>query len=191
MLDGVASILGALRNVPGIGGKIGNAADAVAGQARTIREGAAASANASVTQLGPIFDQIKGRMMEEMANVVSAAKEGFAQGASIFDTAAMSGELDAMMGKVMDRVQSVSEKSLAEAPVKQVNAIGEELLNNTGKDKVSHLQRIGGGGLAGAADPARIEQKRTNSLLGDVRGLLRDIRGKVGPTNQPQEAVFA
>lgn len=191
MLDGVASILGALRNVPGIGGKIGNAANAVAGQARTMREGAAASAETSATQLGPIFEQIKGRMMEEMANVVSAAKEGFGQGASVFETAAMSGELDAMMGKVMDRVQSVSEKSLAEAPVKQVNAIGEELLNNTGKDKVSHLQRIGGGGLAGAADPARIEQKRTNSLLGDVRGLLRDIRGKVGPTNQPQEAVFA
>jgi len=191
MLDGVASILGALRNVPGIGGKIGSAADAVAGQARTMREGAAASAETSATQLGPIFDQIKGRMMEEMANVVSAAKEGFGQGASVFDTDAMSGELDALMGKVMERVQTVSEKSLAEAPVQQVNAVGDQLLQSTGKDKVSHLQRIGGGGLAGAVDPARLEQKRTNSLLGDVRGLLRDIRGKIGPSPQPAGAVFS
>ena len=187
MLDGVASILGALRNVPGIGGKIGTAADAVAGQAQAMRENAAASADASAGQLAPIFEQIKGRMMEEMANVVNAAKEGFGQGMSVFDTGAMNAELEGMMAKVMDKVQTVSEKSLAEAPAKQVNAIGEELLNKSDKEKVSHLQRIGGGGLAGAADPARIEQKRTNSLLGDVRGLLRDIRTKIN-SNPPSTA---
>ena len=187
MLDGVASILGALRNVPGIGGKIGAAADAVGAQAQSMRKGAAANADASGAQLGPIFEQIRTRMTEEMANVVNAAKDGFGQGMSVFDTGAMNTELESMMAKVFDKVQSVSEKSLAEAPVKQVNAIGDELLNNTGKDKVSHLQRIGGGGLAGAADPARLEQKRTNSLLGDVRGLLRDIRGKIN-TNQPASA---
>lgn len=190
MLDGVASILGALRNVPGIGGKIGNAADAVAGQAQSLREGAAASANASSSQLDPIFAQMGNRMMEAMNNVVNAAQEGFAQGASVIDTDAMNAELDALLGNAMEKVKTVSEKSLAEAPVQQVNAIGDQLLESTGKDKVSHLQRIGGGGLAGAVDPARMEQKRTNSLLGDVRGLLRDIKGKVGPSNQPGAAVF-
>ena len=152
-----------------------------------MREGAAASADASASQLGPIFDQIKGRMLEEMTNVVNAAKEGFGQGMSVFDTGAMNAELEGMMAKVMDKVQTVSEKSLAEAPAKQVNAIGEELLNKSDKEKVSHLQRIGGGGLAGAADPARLEQKRTNSLLGDVRGLLRDIRTKIN-SNPPSSA---
>ncbi len=189
MLDGVASILGALRNVPGIGGKIGAAADSVGAQAQAMREGAAASADASGAQIGPIFDQIKARMTEEMANVVNAAKDGFGQGSSVFDTGPMNAELDAMMGKVFDKVQSVSEKSLAEAPAKKINAVGDEILN-TGKDKVSHLQRIGGGGLAGAADPARMEQKRTNSLLGDVRGLLRDIRGKINSTAPAETAVF-
>jgi len=190
MLDGVAAILGALRNVPGIGGKIGAAADSVGTQAQAMREGAGASADASGAQIGPMFDQIKARMAEEMANVVNAAKDGFGQGSSVFDTGAMNEELDAMMGKLFDKVQSVSEKSLVEAPVKQINAVGEEMLSTTGKDKVSHLQRIGGGGLAGAADPARMEQKRTNSLLGDVRGLLRDIRGKINSNPPAEGAVF-
>lgn len=187
MLSGVATILRALRNVPGIGDKIGAAADSVAGQAQSMREGAAASASASAANLAPAFDKIKGRMMEELTNIAAAAKEGFGQGMSVIDTEGMNADLATMMAKVMEKVQTVSERSLAEAPVKQVNAIGDELLNKSDKEKVSHLQRIGGGGLAGAADPARLEQKRTNSLLGDVRGLLRDIRGKITP-NQPSSA---
>ena len=111
------------------------------------------------------------------------------QGASVFNTDAMNADLQTMMGRVFDKVASVSAQSLAEAPAKQVNAIGDELLN-TGKDKVSHLQRIGGGGLAGAADPARMEQKRTNSILGDVRGLLRDIRGRINTNPPATAAVF-
>lgn len=189
MLDGVAKILGVLRHVPGIGGKIGAAADSVTAEAQSLRQSAAANSEQSASQLGPIFDQWKQRMTDEIANVIGAAKEGFGQGMSVFDTGAMNTELEAMMGKVFDKVQTVSEKSLAEAPAKQINAVGDELLN-TGKDKVSHLQRIGGGGLAGAADPARMEQKKTNTLLGDVRGLLRDIRGKIGPSNHTSEAVF-
>jgi len=189
MLDGVASILGALRNVPGVGGKIGTAADSVGAQAQAMREGAAASAGASVAQIAPLFDQIKARMTEEMANAVNAAAVGFSQGSRVFDTSAMNEELDNMIGKAFDTVQSVSQKSLAEAPAKQINAVGDEILN-TGKDKVSHLQRIGGGGLAGASDPVRTEQKRTNSLLGDVRGLLRDIRGKINNNPPAEGAVF-
>jgi hypothetical protein len=190
MLDGVAKVLGALRHVPGIGGKIGAAADSVSAEAQSMRQSAAANSAASSSQLSPIFDQWKQRMTEEISNVVNAAKGGFGKGASVFNTGAMNAELGTMMGKVFDRVASVSAQSLAEAPAKQVNAIGDELLNNTGKDKVSHLQRIGGGGLAGAADPARMEQKRTNSILGDVRGLLRDIRGRINTNPPAAAAVF-
>jgi len=189
MLDGVAKILGALRNVPGIGGKIGSAADRVRDEARSLRVRAVENSEQSANQLSPIFDAWKERMNDEIANVIGAMKSGFGEGMSVFNTDAMNTELEGMMSKVFERVQSVSEKSLAEAPVKQVNAIGEELLN-TGKDKVSHLQRIGGGGLAGVADPARAEQKRTNTLLGDVRGLLRDIKGKIDKPPAPAAPVF-
>lgn len=189
MLDGVAKILGALRHVPGIGGKIGSAADKVSSEARSLRVRAAENSDQSANQLSPIFNAWKQRMNDEIANVIGAMKSGFGEGMSVFDTNAMNSELEAMMGKVFERVQSVSEKSLAEAPVKQVNAIGEEFLNS-GKDKVSHLQRIGGGGLAGAADPARAEQRRTNTLLGDVRGLLRDIKGKLNNPPAPAAPVF-
>ena len=189
MLDGVARVLGALRNVPGIGGKIGNAADTVHREAQSFRVRAAENSEASGAKLGPIFDAAKQRMMDEFANVISAAADGFGQGVSVFNTGTMNKELEGMMAKVMDRVKSVSEKSLAEAPAAQVNAVGEELLNK-GNDKVSHLQKIGGGGLAGAADPARMEQKRTNTLLSDVRGLLKDIRDK-RPAAREGGMVFA
>ena len=189
MLDGVAKILGALRHVPGIGGKIGSAADRVSGEARFLRVRAAENSQQSANQLSPIFDAWKQRMADEITNVIGAIRTGFGEGMSVFDTAAMNTELEGMMSKVFDRVADVTEKSLAEAPAQQVNAIGEELLGGS-KDKVSHLQRIGGGGLAGAADPARQEQKRTNALLGDVRGLLRDIRGKLNSAPSPTAPVF-
>lgn len=54
MLDGVAAVLAALRNVPGIGGRIGAASDAVSAQAQSIREKAVANAGVAGTQLVPI-----------------------------------------------------------------------------------------------------------------------------------------
>ena len=190
MLEGVAKILGALRHVPGIGGKIGTAADRVSGEARFLRARAVKNGEQSVNQLSPIFDAWKQRMNDEIANVIGAMKSGFGEGMSVFDTDAMNAELESMMVKVFERVAKVSEKSLAESPAKQVNAIGEELFGSSSKDKVSHLQRIGGGGLAGTADPARQEQKRTNAILGDVRGLLRDIKGKLNHSPAPAAPVF-
>ena len=92
------------------------------------------------------------------------------------------------MKSVMDHVNTVTDKSLVETPAAQVNAVGDQLLGE--KDKVNHLQRIGGGGYGGTFDSERSERKKTNSLLGNAVSLLTEIRDKRQASIGGGELVF-
>ncbi len=188
LMDGIAMMIGALRGVPLIGDKVGNAADAVSRKAIELREGAAGYAGAASDKLSPVLNSAMSGILPSFDAIADAAKNGFEQGSNIFDTS--DAKLNDAIGSAMDKVKAVSDKSRADMPPTQVNAVGEQVLDGAGKDKFSRLQRIGGGGGAGVVDPARAEQKRTNSILGDVRSVLRDMRTKMNSAPTGGVAVF-
>ena len=186
MLDGISAVLDSLSNIPKIGGAFAAKASSLRGSAQGAREGAAEKNKDSDTAYGHALDPLLKKMQDAMTAIIAKQPKGWESWSGI-DTKPLADALAKSIAKERDVTKRVSEKSLADSPTAQVNAIGDSVLG--AQDKVSHLQRIGGGGIGGGVNPMHEAQKRTNSLLSEVRGFVKDIRDK-RPESKPEGIHF-
>lgn len=164
LLDGIAAMLEKLKGIPGIGDKIGGAAESLREKAQAYRSGGKSDLSASGTLLAPVLTKAIRPMAQDMLQAPGAGfsgRSGFYQSA-ISDEMAHNKDL---WTKVLGHVDTISQKALADA--KPGRASGDPLDIAMGeKVGVNSLQRIGGGGGAGSGgDPLLSENQRQTSLL--------------------------
>ena len=178
MLDGVAKVLGAMKNIPGIGSRMGKAADAVHGQAESWRASADKSDRSADVNFNTLLDPKNRPTAKNLGSWFHGNK---------IDVGGIDKQLDDLMTKTMTHVAKVTDKSLADAPTNQVLGSGEIPESVLSKDKpvVSHLQRIGGGGYGGVYDSAREDRKRANSLLEKIHTGIEQVRDKLAAKPAP------
>ena len=173
LLDGVAELIDKLSGIPGIGNKIHGSAGAIHAKAAEMREGAAVLGDYGADKLTPAFAAIKARATEELKAIAEAAGKGFDQGNSVIDTKGISARLDKAVSEVMDHAQEAQNEALKELPTKTPAApTGEDFMV---KPAFSHLQKIGGGGYGGGADPLLTENRSQTKELRDLNKNVKTL----------------
>src|SRR5439155_7755887 len=95
--------------------------------------------------LAPQMEKAAQRMRETFENIGKALSEGFDKGNSLIDTSEWQKQMEDAIDSVMQRVQSVSEKSRADVqPRKENVGAYDEDLDAKKKPATSALQKIGG-----------------------------------------------
>ena len=178
LLEGVAKLLDHLKDVPLVGDSIGEGAQTIRDTAQGVREAGQDHRDSGSDLLGPQVERVTDRVREAFSNIGKSFSAGFDKGSALIDTSGWQQHLNETIGGVMQRVQSVSEQSRADAQPRQPNVGGyDEELDAKKKPSTSTLQRIGGGGAAyGGGDPVLREQQRQTRELTTQTGLLRDVK---------------
>jgi len=179
LLDGVATMLDWLAKAPIVGKKIGKGAEKMHEVASGMREAGARNEEAAGNLLAPAVEKTRARMREAFDEISKALSDGFEKGSALIDTGDWQQHLDEVIGGVMQRVQTVSEKARAETKPRPITTGAyDEELDAKKKPSVSTLQRIGGGGNASysTGDPILREQQRQTRELSTQTGLLRDVK---------------
>jgi hypothetical protein len=112
MMDGVADLLDALRNVPGIGKAIGRAADWARGQAVSNQQTADFAGSQGVDLLTPAFDAFKQRVIEMGAAVVEAFAKGRDAAGDLVDNSGIDAAMSARIAGVIDNVHKLQALAL-------------------------------------------------------------------------------
>jgi hypothetical protein len=179
LLEGVAKLLDYLKEVPLVGDKVGDTAQSIRQTAQGFRDAGQDNRDAGADLLTPAVEKAAERMRDAVANIGKALGEGFDKGNTAIDTSEWQQHMEDAIDGVMARVQSVSDKSRAEAKPRQENTGAyDEELDAKKKPSVSALQKIGGGGRASysTGDPMLREQQRQTRELSTQTGLLRDVK---------------
>ena len=196
LLDGVAMILEKMKSIPGLGKKLGHAAESVRSEAAAWRRKGNANEDRGADLLGPTIDKIKQRFMDELQNVGAAFQKGQSV-APRFDTSEAQASMDKAIDTVFKAVQKNQEsadKFNAENKPGQQGAVPD--MEETRRFKIgpafaSTLMKIGGGGTSVGStskDPVLEENRRHTSLL---QTIAKNTALKTGGLTTGHLATFA
>lgn len=156
LLEGVAKVLDAMRDIPGIGDKAGRAADSAHGMAEKFASGSADAAAKAATNLAPLFSRLEANIKQTFANIGKAFTAGRSSFGNLFDAGGEKAELMKILQgewakakQGIDATKKAAEKGGLPPPLPSPS-------DDTGKGKanVAGLQQIaGGGGFSVARDP--------------------------------------
>lgn len=177
LLDGVGNMIDALRNVPLIGERIGNASEGIRQKAAGIRNAGQANRAEGIDDLSPFIAQAKDRMMDALGNIGAAFQDGAAGAPRIFDATDAEGRLGNAIDSVFAAIEQNRQaaESLAATPKTAIPPIDTE--ESGGKGRASFgpvfaqtLAKVGGGGVSvgGGPDPLLEETRRQSSLLQQI-----------------------
>jgi len=139
LLNGAAKLLDALSKAPFVGGKIGQAAEYVRGQADLQRRFAASDGGASVDLLGPAFSGYIAGLKSAGSNIVDAFNEGAEKAGDILDTTGN----DLFLSDAVDRLK----KTFSDANAKVTGDTSEKKKTPFDAD---FAKSMAGGGAASA-----------------------------------------
>lgn len=195
MLEGAAKLLDALRDVPGLGGKAGAAADKARAMAGDLTNDALANGSAAGVDLAPVFSKIADEMSKSFAKVGEAFTNGKKSVGNVFDTSAARAELMKWLQPTMQRAQDsvnaaarFAEKGGLPAPLGSTDTATA----GKGKNEVAGLQRVGGGGgfSISRADPLLAENKNQTSELKQLRSDVKKLTDAMTQRRPASEPVF-
>jgi hypothetical protein len=204
MLMGVANILDALRDVPGIGGKIGRAADAVRGMSDSqFQQSAAYSESAANEGMGAAINKLAETSKSNISNLVGKFMENFrgngqimggtdaekkALAAAIADTLAKSDAANATATANSSNRNKEATDANANRIIPQ-GAFAPEAIGMGAKSSIiaDSLAKVGGGGVSvGGGNPLLEENRKQTSVLNQInQNIARAI------TTSPAAAKFA
>ena len=183
IMDGMAYLLQKLAGIPKIGTAFAEAAGGARGMAADARSKSAGNDKDSDAAYTRAFAPLQKQLQDSMSAVIAKQPKGW-ENWSGFDTKPALDKLANSVAKEREATKRTTAKSLAESPTKQVNALGDSVLN-TEKAQVSHLQKIGGGGYGGALTGDRAEQKKHTVLLDKIHTGIKEVRDKLGTKPSP------
>ena len=181
MLMGVANILDALRNVPGIGDKMGKASDFVSKlSADQFQQSAAFSESAANGGMGAAVSKLGSQLKENIANLGSEFMNNFRGNGQIM------GNTDAeraALGEAVAATIKARDEANAKATAENANRGNKDTTFNPtdiGQAAVKpsiiadSLAKIGGGGISigGGGNPILEENKRQTGLLQKIHQSL-------------------
>ena len=163
MKDAVADVMSELQNIPWLGNKIVDSAI-------NVRK----DANKSSTKANNLEDDNKEKAKAE--NVVPVFNAAVEKSGNIINTADAQARLDKLSGTLLKGAKKQQEEALKEVPtIKPGETTGEDFMV---KPAFSHLQKIGGGGYGGGADPLLIENRKQTGTLGRIEVGINKLVGK-------------
>jgi|GEM_PF-1671214 len=191
LLDGVAAMVGALRNVPLFGDKIGRGADAIQTQADSFRQ-------LSVSQSVGGGDSLKRVMEDSRARISDAWNYATSDFAKKFQSVDLFGrgsgqELNSLISTLYDAgaaANAAARKENAGRKPAQSTFNGAEI-GQVAKQSIfaDSLAKIGGGGIAvgGGSNPILEENKRQTSLLQSInqnlaKGMMSPVMAEFAPS---------
>ena len=192
LLDGVAAMVGALRNVPIFGDKIGQGADAIQTQADSFRQ-------LSVSQSVGGGDSLKRVMEDSRARISEAWNYATSDFAKKFQSVDLFGggsgqELNNLISTLYDAGAAANAAARVENSGRnpaQGNFNGADIGQQVAKQAIfaDSLAKIGGGGISvgGGSNPILEENKRQTSLLQSInqnlaKGMMSPVMAEFAPS---------
>jgi len=159
ILDGIAKMLEAMRNIPGIGKGLAKGAQGLREKAKDIRERGQLDDEYSASDLADAWERNKQKEKQESSNHKP-----------LIDLTDLKKTLDDATAKSQAGVKNAQDAALKAVPTKTPDApTGEDFMV---KPAFSHLQRIGGGGVGGGADPLLSENRKQTNELSKLNGKM-------------------
>jgi hypothetical protein len=195
MLMGVANILDALRNLPGIGEKMGKASDFVSKlSADQFQQSAAYSESAANGGMSAAVSKLGAALKDNMIGLGSEFMNNFRGNGQIMGNT--DAERAALSGAIADTITARDEANAKATADNASRVMGQSTFNGAEIGQVAKqsifadsLAKIGGGGISvgGGSNPILEENKRQTSLLQSInqnlaKGMMSPVMAEFAPS---------